>query len=104
MCIREPAADRHCVLWVEDVRCWRIVNDDGFFQVAPNLREILYRLDAMYRADLGATYLDIVALMIVATLAEEPMMHDMVDIKLIEKWITVLRGISMFAWFSHLCN
>jgi hypothetical protein len=35
--IREPAADWDGMLRVEDVRSWRVVDDDGFFQVAADL-------------------------------------------------------------------
>lgn len=44
MRIGEPAAYRNGVLWVEDVRCRRIVNDDSFSEVTSNLGEILVRL------------------------------------------------------------
>lgn len=74
MSIREPTADGNGVLWVKDVRCWRVVDDDGTFQVSPDLRKIF----------------DIVTLMVVATLAEKPMMDDVVDIQLIQQGVTVL--------------
>lgn len=35
--VREPAADRNGVLRVENVRSWRIVNNDRVFQVTANL-------------------------------------------------------------------
>ena len=41
MCIREPTADGDGVLGMENVRSGRIVDDDGVFQVASDLREIL---------------------------------------------------------------
>lgn len=41
MRIREPAADRDGVLGMEDIRRGRIVDDDGFFEVAADLRQVL---------------------------------------------------------------
>ena len=38
MGIGEPAADGDCVLGVEDVGGWRVVDDDGFSEVAADLR------------------------------------------------------------------
>jgi len=35
-------------------------------------------------------YLDIVALMIIAAFTKETMMDDVVDVQLVEKWVTVL--------------
>lgn len=72
--IREPTADGDGMLRVEDVRCGRVVDDDGVFEVPPDLRKIL----------------DVVPLMVVAALAEKPMMDDVVDIQLIQQGVTVL--------------
>jgi len=44
MRVGEPTADWHGVLWMEDVRCWRVVDNNGVFQVAADLREILWSL------------------------------------------------------------
>lgn len=41
MRVGEPAADRDCVLRVEDVRCRRVVDDDGFLEVSSDLGKIL---------------------------------------------------------------
>ena len=46
----EPARDGHGVVWVEDVRCWRVVNDDCLAYGPAELRQVL----------------DVVALVIVA--------------------------------------
>lgn len=35
--VREPGADGDGVLRVEDVRSWRVVDDDGIFQITANL-------------------------------------------------------------------
>lgn len=64
MSIGEPAAYGHGVLRVKYVGCWRIINDDGLSEVTANLGEIL----------------DIVALVIVATFAEETMVDDIVNV------------------------
>lgn len=68
MGIREPTANRDGVLRVKDVRSRRVVNDDGVLEVTANLRQVL----------------DVVALVIVATLAEEAMVDDVVDVQLVE--------------------
>jgi hypothetical protein len=39
--VREPAANGHGMLRMENVRGGRVVNDDRLAQVTPNLREIL---------------------------------------------------------------
>jgi len=41
VCVGKPAADWNGMLWVEDVRGWRIVNDDRVFQVTADLRKVL---------------------------------------------------------------
>ena len=43
------------------------------------------------------TNLDIVALMVVAALTEQPMVNDLVDIQLVKKWIAVLACVSLEA-------
>ncbi len=64
MSVGEPTADRHGVLGVEDVGCWRIVNDDGFSEISPDLGKIF----------------DVVSLVVVTTFTEKTMMHNVVDI------------------------
>jgi hypothetical protein len=66
--IGKPTADRDGVLGVEDVRSRRVVNDNGILEVSPNLGQIL----------------DVVALVVVATLSEEPVVYNLVDIKLVK--------------------
>lgn len=66
MSIREPRTDRHRVLWVENIGRRRVINDDGFFEVTPNLGQILKMVSIPRRSSAGLTYLDIVSLMIVA--------------------------------------
>ena len=62
------------MLGVEDVGCRRVVDDDGVLQLTPNLGEVL----------------DVVSLVIVAALSEKPVVHDVVDIKLIKERIAIL--------------
>lgn len=89
MCITEPAANGHRVLWMEDVAGGRIVDDDGFLQVSSHLTQIL----------------DIIALVVVAAFPEEPMVDDVVYIQLVEERVTVLghRGSEdhHFVDFAH---
>lgn len=68
MRIRKPAANGDGMLRVENIGSWGVVNDDGVFEVPPNLREIF----------------DVVSLVVVATLPEESVMNHFVDIKLIQ--------------------
>lgn len=81
MSIREPAADRHRVLWVEDVRCRGVVDDDGILQISTDLRKILYliRHDRDQESS-SSTYLDVISLMVVTALSEKPMMYNAMDI------------------------
>ena len=41
MCVREPAADRYSMLWVENIGGRRVVDDDRFTKVPSDLREVL---------------------------------------------------------------
>jgi hypothetical protein len=72
--VREPTADRHRVLGVENVRSRRIVDNYCVFEVAPNLGQVLY----------------IVALVVVATLAEQPVVDNLVDVQLVEERVAIL--------------
>lgn len=88
--IRKPAADRNRVLGMEDVRGGRVVNDYGILEVATNLREILYSVSLEEDCQVCDAYLDIVALVIIATLAEKTVVNNAVDVQLIKKRIAVL--------------
>jgi len=72
--IAEPAADGHGVLRMEDVARGRVVDDDCFPQIAAHHAQIL----------------DVVALVVVAAFAEEPVMYYVVYVELVEQRITVL--------------
>lgn len=76
MGVREPAAYGEGMLWMEDVGGGRIVDNDSVLQVTSELREIL----------------DIVALMVVATISEETMMDDGMNVKLVKKRVAILRN------------
>lgn len=65
------------MLRVEDVGRGRVVDNDGVLEVAADLRQVL----------------DVVALVVVATLAEEAMVHHLVDIQLVEERIAILRTV-----------
>lgn len=64
MSVREPTADRDGVLRVENVRGGRVVNDNRLLKVAANLREVL----------------DVVALVVVAALAEQSVMYHAMNV------------------------
>lgn len=74
VCVREPTANRHGVLGVENVGCRRVIDDYCVLEVAANLGQVLY----------------IVPLVVVATLAEQPVVDDFVDVQLIEERVTIL--------------
>lgn len=73
MGIAEPTADRHSVLRVENVAGGRVVDDDGFFQFAADLAQVF----------------DVVSLMVVAALAEQSVVNDVVDVQLIQQRISI---------------
>lgn len=56
------------MLWVEYIGSRRIVDDNGIFQVSANLRQVL----------------DVVALVVVTALPEQPMVDHFVDVQLIQ--------------------
>lgn len=58
------------------------------------MRKILKGLLALTELDSESicTNLYVIALVVVAALPEQAVVHDFVDIKLIKKWITVLSG------------
>jgi hypothetical protein len=41
MCVGEPAADWDSMLRVKDIRGWRVIDDDGLFEIATDLRKVL---------------------------------------------------------------
>ena len=64
MSIREPTADRNGMLGMENVGCWRIVDNDGFAEISSDLGKIL----------------DVVSLVIIATFTEQTVMYDVMDV------------------------
>ena len=79
MCVREPATDGYRVLRVEDVRGGRVVDDDGFAEITANLRKVLPHVRVgltgpegpmTRKGNIERTYLDVISLMVVATLSE----------------------------------
>lgn len=67
MSIREPTADRHSVLRMEDVRGRRVVNDNSILEVPADLGKIL----------------DVVALVVITALSEQSVVDNLVDVELI---------------------
>lgn len=91
MCIREPTANRHGVLGVEDVRSRRVVDDDRLLEVTSHLRKVLPNGLVRSRIHMArGTCLDIVALVVIATLSEQAVVDYAVDIKLIKERIAIL--------------
>jgi hypothetical protein len=73
--VREPAAYRQCMLRVEDVGRWRIVDDDGVLEISSYLGKVL----------------DVVALVVIAGLTEKTMVNHLVDVKLVQEGIAILQ-------------
>jgi hypothetical protein len=103
----EPRRDGHGVVDVENIRSWRVVDDDALRHWPAELREILrsekgsgsaLRLGAtVLRQAVGSrmpiecsTHLHIVALVVVAALAEQTVLNDSVDVELVEDGVGVL--------------
>jgi hypothetical protein len=73
------------VLRVENVRGWRVVDDDSVFEVSANLRQVLHESAPVTGCTCDAlAYLHVVALVVVATFAEKPVVHNTMDIELVE--------------------
>ena len=64
------------MLGVEDIGGRGIVNNDGVFQIPSDLGEVL----------------DIIALVVVAGLPEEPVVNHFVDIELIQERVAILES------------
>jgi hypothetical protein len=62
--IGEPTTDRNGVLGMENVGCWRVVDDDSFAKISSDLGKIL----------------DVVSLVIIATFTEQTVMYDVMDV------------------------
>jgi diphthamide synthase (EF-2-diphthine--ammonia ligase) len=73
--IGEPTADRNSMLGMEDIRGGRIVDDDSILEIP---------------SDLGQVF-DVIALVVVAALAEKSVMHHVVDVKLIQERVAILQ-------------
>jgi hypothetical protein len=75
MRIDEPAAYWHRIIRMEDIARWRVVEDDRVLYRPTELREVL---------DVGG------APVVVAALAEEPVLDDVVDVKFVQNRICIL--------------
>ena len=80
MSIRKPAADGNGVLWVKDVRCRGVVDDDSVLEVATNLGEILGMVRSGRALLVWDAYLDVVPLMVVAAFAEKPVVYNAMNV------------------------
>jgi len=64
------------MLGMEYVGGGRVIDDDGILEIASDLGQVLY----------------VVALVVVATLAKQPVMNDVVPVELIEERIAILES------------
>lgn len=84
MCIWKLVVDGNGVLWMEYVRCRRVVDDDCVFEV-------------MF--DLGKVF-DVVVLMVIVIFVEELVVNNFVNVKLVEERVVVLSKICKYVYFS----
>lgn len=70
---------------MEDIRCGRVVDDNGFLQISTDLRQVLCEIISEGATTIVncSSYLNIISLMVVAALPEQSMVDDMMDVKLI---------------------
>lgn len=59
---------------MEDVTGWRVVDDDGVFQITAYYGQVL----------------DVVALVVEARLSEQTVLDDLVDIEHVQNWVRIL--------------
>ena len=59
---------------MKDVACWRIVDDDRVLEIPANLAQVL----------------DVVALVVVAALAEQSVVDNVVDVQLVKQRVAIL--------------
>lgn len=90
MRIVEPGRYRHSIVGVEDVRCGRVVDDDAVFHLSAQLRQVLVVSYCTF--SLRMTYLDVIALVVVATLSEQTMSNDSASVEHVEYGIGILFG------------
>lgn len=74
MCVGKPATYGNGVLRVEDVGCGRVVDDDRVLQISSNLGQIF----------------NVVTTMVMAALAEQPVVDNAMDVQLVEQGIAIL--------------
>jgi hypothetical protein len=74
--VGKPTADGHSMLGVEDVGSRRVIDDDCVLKISSDLREIF----------------DIISLVVVAALSEEPVVDHLVNIQLIQQRVAVLKA------------
>jgi hypothetical protein len=105
----EPGRDRDGVVRVEDVGRGRVVDDDRVLHRATELREVLSRVERSGRQECATshtprfltkrersekekppTHLNVVPLVVVAALPEQPVLHNAVDVELVENGVGVL--------------
>lgn len=67
------------MLRMENIRGWRVVNNDCVFEVSTNLRKIF----------------NVIALVVVAALSKQTVVDDFVDIQLVQQRIAILRTESI---------
>jgi hypothetical protein len=88
--IVEPGRYRHSVVWVKDVRCGRVIDDDAVFHLSAQLRQVLDVSNCI--SSLRRTYLDVIALVVVTTFSEQTMSNNTASVEHVKYGIGILIG------------
>jgi ferritin-like protein len=83
------------MLWVKDVRGGRVVDDDCVLEISANLRQVLQKLVDATKTHWVKTYLYVVSLVVVTAFAEESVMHNTMNVELVEQRITILHLLAL---------
>lgn len=88
----EPSRNGNRIRRVEDVRSWRVVDDDATLHVSAQLRKVLVRAVSMGSLQVLSfcAHLDVVSLVVVATLPEQSVSDNSRRVQHIQHRIGVL--------------
>ena len=90
MRVREPAAYGDGMLWMENVRGRRVVDDYSLSQITSDLGEILDCIKTGFQRGKHRTNLHVIALVVITAFTKESMMNYMMYVELVKKRISVL--------------
>lgn len=88
----KPRRNRNSIIGVENIRCWRIIQNNGIRYGATQLRQILFQKITHRRGgDIEGADLDVITLVIITTFTEQAMGDNLVNIQLVEHRVGILR-------------